>query len=191
LIMFVVDPGIHSQTVSLNLFRRTFSFEHLSQELLAVPRMFPAAYLLGAQIVSWGFSAIRPSCECYCRGDPSEGVLQLLGQQLARCGPEHLARVCPAQAAASWCPGIALLGLLFAAGYVAGLATVVLARQPLAVGAAASAAAASPALESPSRFPLAAPVAAASPERRGPLTPASKRALALCAGNGSSELPHA
>ena len=50
-------------------------------------------------VVPFGASFVsRPqTCHCHCvAGEgPSQGVLELLGQQLARCGPEHLRQSCP------------------------------------------------------------------------------------------------
>ena len=154
--------------------------------------MFPGAYLLGAQVVTWWLSSVRPVCECYCRGDPSEGVLALLGQQLSRCGPEHLARACPAADEASWRPAVALLCLLFLAGFAAGLATAVVVRHYYPAWAAAVFGAQPPPVGVPLlSLTAASPQAPAPQERRGPLTPAAKRAIAASAAHGSGELPHA
>ena len=48
---------------------------------------------------TWSRSApARLDCDCHCIvpvQDPPQAVLDLLGRQLERCGPEHLTQSCP------------------------------------------------------------------------------------------------
>ncbi len=133
-----------------------------------------AAFALAvAQIFSYTLSFWRTtSCECHCSMEPSERVLALLGEQLARCGPENLARSCPPAVPAQWFPGVTVALLLFAAGFIAGAAAASLghSRGEPHVPAAAPL--------PDRRASLALPAAADFEERRGPVTPSAKRALA-------------
>jgi hypothetical protein len=127
-----------------------------------------AVALAAAQLFSYSLSFWRTtSCECHCSGEPSERVLALLGEQLARCGPENLARSCPPAAPAQWFPGVTVALLLFAAGFIAGAAAA-------SLGHSRS----SPPEPPSRRASLALPAAEDFEERRGPVTPSAKRALA-------------
>ena len=78
-------------------------------------------------LVPFGASFVqRPqTCHCHCAAGagPSEGILDLLGQQLARCGPEHLRQSCPDCPVCS-CPAppevVSPLGWVFFAGLCTG-----------------------------------------------------------------------
>jgi hypothetical protein len=136
-----------------------------------------AAILYAAQFLSFGLSTFRTtSCECHCSSDPSASVLALLGEQLARCGPENLARVCPAAAAAPWYPGVAFALLLISVGFIAGAAAATLGIQR-EVGSRCSVATLPVYPEVFDRTPLALSATAAA-DSRGPLTPSAKRATA-------------
>ena len=70
----------------------------------------------------------RPqSCKCFCEcsSDPAQGVLELLGQQLSRCGPEHLGQSSVSCTPCKECPSPALpwtaLFLAFGVGVIVGL----------------------------------------------------------------------
>ncbi len=147
-----------------------------------------AAALHWAQVFTFGFSALRShSCECVCRGDPSEAVLTLLGEQLRRCGPEQLARSCPPEVAASWLPGVSLSLLLLAAGFIAGAAAATLGIHRAAEARFAGTEGVPPPL--PGARPTLALAASAPADSRGPLTPAAKRSAAATNGGGSVSYP--
>ena len=139
-----------------------------------------------AQVLSLGLTSWRqPSCTCVCQGDPSEKVLTLLGEQLSRCGPENLARHCPAAPPTQWLPGVYVCLLLIAAGFVAGAAAASLGIErsiERRVGAPASSH-----LAAAPRLALAVAAEFDSPER-GPLTPAAKHATAAAPQYGSGGL---
>ena len=144
-----------------------------------------AAVLHIAQALSLGFTSFRStSCECHCRGDPSAGVLTLLGEQLARCGPENLARSCPPPPSPPWYPGEAVSLILVVAGFVAGAAAATL-------GIHRDVAARFTASQLPSAAEASARPALAITEAAGPLTPAAKRASAAGLRHGGSSLSHA
>ena len=135
--------------------------------------------LVAAQAAAWILSSARSVCECHCSGDPGEGVLALLGQQLARCGPEQLGRVCPAPPACDWLPPVAALVCAFFAGLSLGIVGAASALQRLRRPPAAFGAAAASARGSLSSSPRSLGNIEGESPRAGPLTPSAKRAAGL------------
>ena len=139
--------------------------------------MFSFWYSLGSSAL---LSLVWPrsSCDCYCSSDPSQAVLDILERQLQRCGPEHL--TCPA-ATCSPCAAPWLAWHLIAL-FVAGVWCGFLLAHRLAVlrlpapSSASTASSSSPRQSSPVA-PLDTSSSASLTDRRGPLTPAAKRAL--------------
>ena len=140
--------------------------------------------LAGAQIAGWLLGSRSSRCDCYCGSDPSEAVLALLGQQLARCGPERLSQQCPPCSCALW-PSWAACAVFWFLGALFGGAVVwLLCGQPVptpALGVQVDTLRAAPSEVSVCSV---APSTPSSPTRSGPVTASAKRR-----GNGGGSAP--
>ncbi|CAK0868029.1 unnamed protein product, partial [Prorocentrum cordatum] len=136
-------------TAEQNSLQPLFAQVFLGTSLAASCMQAAAGWVLGILASRWSAPAppADPSCTCIFSGhEPSSGVLDILREQLSRCGPEHLGAACPACPACvcPQCPApaapsgawvlVVLVGLAsFAAGVAAAAAWLLRAGPPRAV----------------------------------------------------------